>query len=145
MDPNLIVGAVMGAGMIGFLLLIRFKDLPKPTPVSPFRHLEERKASIYENLRDLQFEYRVDKLSDADYQSSKLQLQKELARVLEETDKLKAELGMTSGAPAAAAKAAAPVAAKAQPKKNTCTGCGASFEQSLKFCGECGKPMEVLQ
>ena len=53
--------------------------LPEPEPVSPFQHLDERKAAIYENLRDLQFEYRVGKLSDADYQSTKKDLQKELA------------------------------------------------------------------
>ena len=141
MDPSLIVGALMGAGMIGFLLLIRFKDLPQPTPVSPFRHLDERKASIYENLRDLQFEYRVDKLSDHDYQTTKLELQKELARVLAETDRIKAEMGMQPTVAAAPAKAA-PVSAV---KPNTCPSCGASFEKSLKFCGECGKPMEVTQ
>jgi hypothetical protein len=65
--------------VIAFILGVRAKDLPAPEPVSPFRHLDERKASIYENLRDLQFEYRVGKLSDADYQSTKKDLQKELA------------------------------------------------------------------
>ena len=141
MDPSLIVGALMGAGMIGFLLLIRFKDLPKPTPVSPFRHLDERKASIYENLRDLQFEYRVDKLSDQDYQTTKLELQKELARVLAETDRLKAELGLVTASRPAAAKVDS--AKIAESKKNVCPACGATFEKALKFCGECGKPMEV--
>ena len=63
--------------------------MPEPEPVSPFQHLDERKAAIYENLRDLQFEYRVGKLSDDDYQSTKKDLQKELARVLAEVDKLK--------------------------------------------------------
>src|SRR5580693_5497643 len=92
MDPSLIVGALLGAGMIGFLLFIRFKDLPKPEPVSPFKHLDERKASIYESLRDLQFEYRVNKLSDEDYQATKVGLQKELARVLAEVDRIKAEM-----------------------------------------------------
>jgi hypothetical protein len=132
MDPSLIFGALLGAGMIGFLLFIRFKDLPKPAPVSPFLHLEERKASIYENLRDLQFEYRLDKLSDQDYQASKLQLQKELAHVMAEIDRVKGELGVK------------PVAVKAPPpapKKNACPSCGAEFEKALKFCGECGKPM----
>jgi len=52
--------------------------------------LEERKAAIYENLRDLQFEYRLDKLSDADYQATKLELQKDLAQVMAETDRIKA-------------------------------------------------------
>ena len=66
------------------------KDLPEPEPVSPFAHLDERKAAIYENLRDLQFEYRVGKLSDDDYQQTKKDLQKELAAVLAEVDRLKA-------------------------------------------------------
>ena len=120
--------------MLGFLLFIRFKDLPKPAPVSPFRHLDERKAAIYESLRDLQFEYRLNKLSDADYQTTKVELQKELARVLAETDRIKAETGQQP------AKAAA---VKATPKPNTCPSCGAVFEKALKFCGECGKPMAV--
>lgn len=134
MDPSLIVGALLGAGMVGFLLFIRFQDLPKPEPVSPFKHLDERKASIYENLRDLQFEYRVNKLSDEDYQTTKVELQKELARVLAEVDRIKGELA--SGVVTQPASAAKPVVAK-----NTCPSCGAKFEKALKFCGECGKPM----
>jgi hypothetical protein len=116
--------------MIGFLLFIRAKDIPQPAPESPFKHLEERKAAIYENLRDLQFEYRLDKLSDQDYQATKLELQKDLAQVMAETDRIKS--GLT---------AAAPAAAIAQPKPNTCSSCGATFGAPLKFCGECGKPM----
>jgi len=142
-DPSLILGALLGAGMIGFLLLIRFKDLPTPSPVSPFRHLDERKAAIYEGLRDLQFEYRLNKLSDQDYQTTKLELQKELARVLQETDRLKAQLGQKEPAqavkPVAAPVVPAPVVSKAKP--NVCPSCGAQFDKPLKFCGECGKPM----
>jgi len=125
--------------MLAFLLLIRFRDLPKPAPVSPFRHLDERKAAIYESLRDLQFEYRLDKLSDEDYQTTKVELQKELARVLAETDRIKAELGQSAPAPAAVATPAP------TPKRNTCPSCGAVFEKALKFCGECGKPMAVAR
>ncbi len=93
MEPSLIIGALLGAVMLGFLLFIRLQDLPTPEPVSPFKHLDERKAAIYENLRDLQFEYRVNKLSDEDYQATKVGLQKELARVMAEVDRIKAELG----------------------------------------------------
>ena len=121
--------------MLGFLLFIRFKDLPKPAPISPFRHLDERKAAIYESLRDLQFEYRLNKLSDADYQTTKVELQKELARVLAETDRIKAEMGQS---PVKAV--VAPVTVR---KPNTCPSCGAVFEKALKFCGECGKSMAV--
>jgi hypothetical protein len=120
--------------MIGFLLFIRVKDIPKPAPESPFKHLEERKAAIYENLRDLQFEYRLDKLSDADYQATKLELQKDLAHVMAETDRIKGEMGGQSSK-------VTPPAPVVIPKKNVCPACGANFEKPLKFCGECGKPM----
>lgn len=121
--------------MVGYLVLIRPADLPKAAPVSPFRHLDERKAAIYENLRDLQFEYRLDKLSDEDYNATKLELQKELAKVRAEEDRLKVELGQLPG------RTAAPAAVPVTAKKNVCPNCGAQFEKSLKFCGECGKPM----
>src|SRR5258708_38064104 len=121
-----------------FTLTIRKQDLPPAEPVSPTQHLEDRKAQIYENLRDLQFEYRVGKLSDEDYQKTKLELQSELARVLAEIDQILAPV----------AKPAAP-APKPPPKvvsppkivSKVCPHCGASFAQALKFCGECGKAM----
>src|SRR5207248_320934 len=98
----------------------------------------ERKAAIYENLRDLQFEYRVGKLSDQDYQQTKLDLQKELAGVLAEIDRLKQSL---------ASQAAVPVqkATKRGPQKFVCPSCKAEFPTALKFCGECGKPMQAAQ
>src|SRR5579872_6779949 len=87
------ITCLIAIAVIAFILGVRPKDLPAPEPVSPFAHLDERKAAIYENLRDLQFEYRLGKLSDADYQSTKKDLQKELAAVLAEVDQIKASLG----------------------------------------------------
>ena len=119
------------AATVFFTLFVRLKDIPPPEPVSPTRHLEERKAAIYENLRDLQFEYRVGKLSDDDYQQSKVGLQKELAGVLAEIEKV------SSGAPPTPVKTAAP-----KPKPGTvCPHCNAKFPDPLKFCGDCGKVM----
>ena len=134
------IASIVAIAAILFILGVRPKDLPAPEMVSPFHHLDERKAAIYENLRDLQFEYRVGKLSDADYQSTKRDLQKELAGVLAEVDRLKLQLGINGAVPPPAA-APAPVPAAG----NLCPSCGARFETELKFCGECGKPMKVTQ
>jgi hypothetical protein len=123
--------------LLGLTFTVRRKDLPQAAGVTPWQHLEGRKAAIYENLRDLQFEYRVGKLSDDDYQRTKKELQAELALVLAEIDKLKgAAQPVAAAAPVATEKTSAPVVAG---KK--CPHCGAKFEKSLKFCGECGKPM----
>src|SRR5512133_3852890 len=118
----IVVTCLVAIAVIAFILTVRPKDLPAPEPVSPFAHLDERKAAIYENLRDLQFEYRVGKLSDADYQQTKRDLQKELAAVLAEVDKLKAQM------PGAQVAQVAPKAkATARPKPGfTCDSCGAS-------------------
>src|SRR3954452_13915011 len=121
--------------VIAFILGVRPKDLPEPEPVSPFAHLDQRKAAIYENLRDLQFEYRVGKLSDADYQQTKRDLQKELAGVLAEVDRIKTELGVKVQM--------VPKAAKQAPSL-TCPHCNAKFDKPLKFSGECGKPMKAV-
>ena len=131
------VTSLVAIVVIAFILTVRPKDLPEPEPVSPFAHLDERKAAIYENLRDLQFEYRLDKLSDEDYQATKLELQKDLAQVLAETDRIKAELGMPTTV------AAAPPPPKPLKQVNQCPHCNATFPTALKFCGECGKPMGV--
>lgn len=120
-------------GVLVFTLLIRSKDVPDPIPVSPVQHLEDRKAAIYENLRDLQFEYRLGKLSDEDYQRTKLTLQKELAGVLAEMEQTAKRLGMTT-------RRTAPPQKKAEPSI-ACPHCGAKFARNMKFCGECGKAM----
>jgi len=104
-------------------------------------------------LRDLQFEYRVGKLSDADYQQTKLSLQKELAGVIGEIEhivKTAASGPSAKAAPAKAAVVGTTVAGKTavaggspSPVKAayTCPHCGAEFPLPLKFCGECGKEM----
>jgi hypothetical protein len=119
--------------VIVFVLGVRPKDIPEPEPISPFQHLDERKAAIYENLRDLQFEYRVGKLSDQDYQATKRDLQKELAAVLAEVDRIKNALPVRSTAKLEAST----------PDPRVCPHCKAHFDKILKFCGECGKPMKV--
>jgi hypothetical protein len=138
------ISSLIAVAVIVYVLGVREKDLPVPEPVSPFYHLDERKAAIYDNLRDLQFEYRVGKLSEADYQATKHDLQKELAGVMAEVDKLKAVLAGGAVAAAASAPVSAPPAL-ARPDKFACPHCRAEFDKALKFCGECGKPMGVAQ
>ena len=140
------IACIIAIAVIAYILGVRPQDLPKPEPESPFDHLDERKAAIYENLRDLQFEYRVGKLSDEDYQNTKRDLQKELASVLAEVDRLKAQIGVNGAAPAKAV--AVPPKPEAPPVEEAgfvCPSCGSKFDTNLKFCGECGKPMKAAK
>jgi hypothetical protein len=126
---------VLALGTLLFTLFVRSQDIPETAPESPTAHLEERKAQIYENLRDLQFEFRLGKLSDADYQKTKVDLQRELAKVLAEID------AILPAAPVQRKAAAAVTQPKIQPDGRTCPHCNARFDKPMKFCGECGKAM----
>lgn len=126
------LAVILVVAALGFVLFVRQRDIPEPVPVSPVQHLEDRKQAIYDNLRDLQFEYRLGKLSDEDYQATKQALQKELALVLAEMESTMQRLGLTP----------VRVPGKASPRKGgstVCPSCGAKFSQALKYCGECGK------
>jgi hypothetical protein len=61
---------------------------PKKTRLS---YLRERKEVVYDNLRDLNFEYKARKVSDTDYQSLKASLQDEAATILAEIETLEAQ------------------------------------------------------
>jgi len=63
--------------------------------------LLERRDAIYDNLRDLRFEYRAGKYSEKDYEEIKQSLEIEAARVLAEMDTL------TGGTPTPATRQAA--------------------------------------
>src|ERR1700736_1684921 len=47
-------------------------------------YLRERKEVVYENLRDLNFEYKAGKFPDSDYQAMKSSLEEEAAAILAE-------------------------------------------------------------
>jgi len=53
-------------------------------------YLRERKEAVYENLRDLNFEYRAGKVPDNDYQQMRTSLQDEAATILAEISRLEA-------------------------------------------------------
>src|SRR5271154_1357044 len=86
-------------------LIFVFGVHPEASDSAPHRtkldQLLERRDAIYENLRDLRFEYRAGKFSEKDYDEIKQSLEIEAARVLSDMDVL------TGGAPTPATRQAA--------------------------------------
>lgn len=143
------VALILFALILVLVLWVRPSDIELGPPPNPAAHLEERKAAIYSNLRDLTFEYRLGKLSDPDYEKTKHGLQEELAKVMAELDApagaaetaSASKFGKSSSAPQSKA---APVEVKEEQGSAgplVCPHCNARFDRPLKFCGECGKPM----
>ena len=87
-------GAVLGACLalaIATLLFI-FYIQPDASDLAPHRskldQLMERRDTIYDNLRDLRFEFRSGKYSEADFNAMKTALENEAALVLTEIDQV---------------------------------------------------------
>jgi hypothetical protein len=65
---------------------------PDASDLAPHRtrldQLLERRDTIYDNLRDLKFEYRAGKYAEADYESMKTDLENAAAVILVEIDRV---------------------------------------------------------
>ena len=56
-------------------------------------YLRERKEAVYDNLRDLNFEFKAGKVPDVDYQSMRTSLEEEAAAIMAEIAKLEQAAG----------------------------------------------------
>jgi hypothetical protein len=87
-------GAVLGAclALAVAVLLFVFYIQPDASDLAPHRtkldQLLERRDTIYDNLRDLRFEYRSGKYSEGDFEAMKTALENEAAIVLAEIDQV---------------------------------------------------------
>lgn len=87
-------GAVLGAclALAMATVLFIFYIQPDASDLAPHRtkldQLMEQRDTIYDNLRDLRFEFRSGKYSEGDYEAMKTGLENEAALVLAEIDRV---------------------------------------------------------
>jgi hypothetical protein len=103
---------------------------PEITPVSAVDEqltpLLRKKEILYENLRDLNFEYRMDKLSEADYLEAKRSSQAELVPVLSAIEELQAKK----------------MYEETIPPPGWCMRCAHQNPAENMFCGACGATLK---
>lgn len=88
---------LLGCILLSALAVIYIFSVPESVTAGPEKtrvsFLQERKEAVYENLRDLNFEYKAGKVPDQDYYNLKSSLESEAAGILSEIAQLE------SGAP----------------------------------------------
>lgn len=84
------LGACLALGIATLLFI--FYIQPDASDLAPHRtkldQLLERRDTIYDNLRDLRFEYRSGKYSEGDFEAMKAALEQEAALVLSEIEQV---------------------------------------------------------
>jgi hypothetical protein len=85
-----VLGACLALGIATFLFIFYIR--PDASDLAPHRskldQLMERRDTVYDNLRDLRFEFRSGKYSEKDYEAMKAAIENEAALVLAEIDQV---------------------------------------------------------
>ncbi|MGH9579532.1 MAG: hypothetical protein ACRD2R_00950 [Terriglobales bacterium] len=86
---SLAAGILLAVGLLLYVFYLREEPWKAP-PKTRLAYLRERKDVVYENLRDLNFEFKAGKLPQADYGSMRVALEEEAAVLLAEIEDLEA-------------------------------------------------------
>ena len=103
--------------------------------------LLNRKAIVYTNLKDLEFEYKMGRLGDADFKRLEAGYKGEAAALLQKLDQMGVEKDLDEriekdiAASRSRLFSNAP-AQTAGPRR--CSSCGANLIPGKKFCADCG-------
>jgi len=87
MSIEVIICILVSIGVLVYVFYLPGKLYMGPVKTR-LSYLRERKEVVYENLRDLNFEYSAGKFPDSDYQAMKGSLEEEAAAVLAEIARL---------------------------------------------------------
>ena len=82
----LVACVLLAAAVVVFVFNVHSEPSDAAAHRTRLDQLLEKRDAIYDNLRDLRFEYRAGKFSEADYEETKQSLEVEAARVLAEMD-----------------------------------------------------------
>ena len=135
------------AALAGFVLLYTLwvprQEIHVPQPPTRLDHLQEKKKVLYDNLKDLHFEYRTGKFSDEDYKQLKTSLQYELALVMKQIEEIETRRE-TAGKRKAADTAEPAVETASGGEAPVCPSCGHPNPAQHKHCSECGARLQML-
>lgn len=92
MNGGLLAGLAMLIGLF-YYVFFTADDTAASTEKTRLAFLRERKDVVYENLRDLSFEFNAGKIAEPDYQSLRASLEHEAAAILSEIERLERQEG----------------------------------------------------
>jgi hypothetical protein len=106
--------------------------------------LLNRKAIVYTNLKDLEFEYKLGRLSDADFHRLEAGYKAEAAQLLQKLDQLGVEKNIDEIIERDVATRRSKLFSSASPPASSirCPACGNATIAGKKFCADCGHQLQ---
>jgi hypothetical protein len=100
--------------------------------------LQDRKTIIYKSIKELEFEYKMGRLSDADFKQLDAGYKNGAAIILQEMEKL----GVAEESDTLIEKEIAAHKKKLERGSTKCPSCGAETASEKKFCADCGHQLK---
>ena len=100
----IIVLCMLFTMILFFYVFYMEEEVPVGEEKTRLGYLYERKEVIYENLRDLNFEYKAGKFPDIDFQAMRSTLEAEAAQVLAEIEQLESAANALPATPVRSSK-----------------------------------------
>lgn len=97
-------------------------------------YLVARKTAIYRNIKELEFEYKMGRMTETDFQRLEAEYKGEAAEIFQKLDIMD-----MLNAPAIMPE----TDVKADVKADACPACGAKTIPDKKFCADCGARLQV--
>ena len=108
--------------------------------------LLNRKAVVYNNIKDLEFEFKLGRLSDADFRRLEAGYKAEAALILQKLDQLGVEKNVDElierDVAARRSKLSSPAPAARTLDVMRCPSCGSTAIPGKKFCADCGHRLD---
>lgn len=137
--------------LVGYYVLIPLFKEPKGNlevellAETELDRLLNRKAIVYTNLKDLDFEYKLGRLSDADFHRLEAGYKAEAAQILQKLDQLGVEKNIDEiierDVATRRSKLFSSTSAPA-PSATRCPACGSATIAGKKFCADCGHQLQ---
>jgi hypothetical protein len=103
--------------------------------------LLNRKAVVYTNLKDLEFEFKMGRLAEQDFRRLESGYKVEAATILQKLDQLGVEKDLDEAIEKEIAARNRRLHGPAANQAAVCPACGAEQIPGKKYCADCGRPL----
>lgn len=126
--------ALVAVGLVGYPLIRQARESEDTEWMEDAADLHHRKESAYAALRELEFDYRTRKLSEADYRELEAKYRAEGLEALQQIEALEAPDGLEPPEVVRQIKTLGG-------RPGSCAACGEQNPRAAAYCRECGSAL----
>jgi hypothetical protein len=129
--------AMVAVALVGYPLIRQSRESDDVESMEDTAQLHHRKESAYAALKELEFDYRTGKLSEADYHELEAKYRTEGLEVLQQIEAL--DGGDRTEPPRVLRQVKTPAG-----RPGSCEACGEQNPRAAAYCRECGSALPTV-